>query len=231
MVAISLSFQSFTLLFINLSNSLVIVLLLMPPLCGMLFQMRFVPLPPWPLSESCSKPTCAPKHTHLSLDHRLAFSMVLDCSYVSGYWNFVGCFLFCCALESSCMGRLSAIKVKLELVKFTCKLFNMFFASHIYKTVHAGHMHKTPWVKQKLSFIWTLTLGKSLILVGDLSSTSLVLPPVLQFLPSQYTSLLVSFWCLLVKLSVGVEVSRFLLRSVGRVFLFMVWYLLLCLGQ
>ena len=49
-VAISLSFQSSTLLFINLSNSLVIVLLLMIPLCGMLFQMTFVPLPPWPLS-------------------------------------------------------------------------------------------------------------------------------------------------------------------------------------
>ena len=46
------NFQSSTLLFINLSNSLVIVLLLMLPLCGMLFQMRVVPLPPWPLSES-----------------------------------------------------------------------------------------------------------------------------------------------------------------------------------
>ena len=29
--------------------------------------------------------------------------------------NFVDCFLFCCALESSCLGRLSAIKVQLEL--------------------------------------------------------------------------------------------------------------------
>ena len=29
--------------------------------------------------------------------------------------NFVDCFLFCCALESSCLGRLSAIKVPLEL--------------------------------------------------------------------------------------------------------------------
>ena len=38
-VAISLSFQSSTLLFINLSSSLVIVLLLMLPLFGMLFQM------------------------------------------------------------------------------------------------------------------------------------------------------------------------------------------------
>ena len=77
-VAISLSFQSSTLLFINLSNSLAIVLLLMLPLCGMLFQMGFVPLPPWPLSESSLKPTCTPKHTHLSLDHPLAFSVVLD---------------------------------------------------------------------------------------------------------------------------------------------------------
>ena len=51
-VAISLSFQSSTLLFSNLSSSLVIVLLLMLPLFGMLFQMRFMPLHPWPLSES-----------------------------------------------------------------------------------------------------------------------------------------------------------------------------------
>ena len=56
-VVISLSFQSFSLLFINLSNSLVIVLLLMLPLCGMLFLMRFVPLPPWPPSESSLRPT------------------------------------------------------------------------------------------------------------------------------------------------------------------------------
>ena len=60
-VAISLSFlviPCHSLLFINLSNSLVIVLLLMLPLCGMLFQMRFVPLHPWPPSESSLKPTC-----------------------------------------------------------------------------------------------------------------------------------------------------------------------------
>ena len=46
-------------------------------LCGMLFQMRFVALPPWPPSGSSSKPTYTPKHTHLSLDHPLVFSMVL----------------------------------------------------------------------------------------------------------------------------------------------------------
>ena len=84
-VAISLPFQSFTLLFINLSNSLVIVLLLMLPLCGMLFQMRFMPLHPWPLSESNLKPTCTPRHTQLSLDHSLAFSVVFDPSSVSRY--------------------------------------------------------------------------------------------------------------------------------------------------
>ena len=59
----------FALLLINLSNSLVMVLLLMLPLCGMLFLRRFVPLPPWPPSENSLKPTCTPKHTHLSLDH------------------------------------------------------------------------------------------------------------------------------------------------------------------
>ena len=84
-VAISLSFQSSTLLFINLSSSLVIVLLLMLPMFGMLFQMRFVPLHPWPLSESSLKPTCTPKHIHLSLDHPLVFSIVIDPSSVSGY--------------------------------------------------------------------------------------------------------------------------------------------------
>ena len=84
-VAISLSFQSSTLLFINLSSSLVIVFAFDAPLFGMFFQMRFVPLHPWPLSESSLKPTCTPKHTHLSLDHPLVFSVVLDPSSVSGY--------------------------------------------------------------------------------------------------------------------------------------------------
>ena len=51
-VIISLSFQSSTVLFVNLSNSLVIVLLLMHPLFGMFLWMRFVRLPPQPLSES-----------------------------------------------------------------------------------------------------------------------------------------------------------------------------------
>ena len=90
-VAISLSFQSFTLLFINISSNLIIVLLLMLPLFGMLFQMKSVPLHPWPLSESSLKPTCTPKHTHLSLDQPLVFSVVLDPSSVSGYWNLVYC--------------------------------------------------------------------------------------------------------------------------------------------
>ena len=45
-VVISLSFQSSTRLFINLSNSLVILLLLMLPLFGMLYQTRFVLHPP-----------------------------------------------------------------------------------------------------------------------------------------------------------------------------------------
>ena len=45
----------------------------------------------------------------------LAFSVVLDPFYAPGYRNFDVCFLFCCALESSCLERLSAIKVQLEL--------------------------------------------------------------------------------------------------------------------
>ena len=45
-VVISFSFQSSTLLFINLSNSFVMGLLLILPLFGMLLQMTFVPLPP-----------------------------------------------------------------------------------------------------------------------------------------------------------------------------------------
>ena len=55
-VIISLSFQIFALLFINLSNSLAIVLLLILPLCRMLFLMRFMPLPPWPPSGSSLRP-------------------------------------------------------------------------------------------------------------------------------------------------------------------------------
>ena len=68
-VVISLLFQSSNPLFINPSNSLVIVLLFMPPTVRMLFLMRFVRLPPWPLSEGNSKPTCTPRHTHLSLTY------------------------------------------------------------------------------------------------------------------------------------------------------------------
>ena len=45
-MVISLSFQSANPVLISLSNGLVIVLLLMPPLVGMLFLIRFVHLPP-----------------------------------------------------------------------------------------------------------------------------------------------------------------------------------------
>ena len=41
--------------------------------------------------------------------------MVLDPCYAPGYRNFDVCFLLSCALESSYLGRLSAIKVELEL--------------------------------------------------------------------------------------------------------------------
>ena len=117
-VVISLSFQSSTLLLINLSNSLLIVVLLMLPLCGMLFQMRFVPLPPWPLSESSLKPTCLPVHQSIPTlawimpwnpPWCLTLLMSLDTETLST------AFRFCCALESSCMGRLSTIKVQLEI--------------------------------------------------------------------------------------------------------------------
>ena len=41
--------------------------------------------------------------------------MVLDPCYAPGYRNFDVCLLLSCALESSYLGRLSAIKVQLEL--------------------------------------------------------------------------------------------------------------------
>ena len=47
-------------------------------------------------------------------------------SYVPGYRIFYDCFLFFCSLESSCLGRLSAIKVQLEL-EFN-SLFNITMA-------------------------------------------------------------------------------------------------------
>ena len=56
-LVVSLSFPSFRPQSINLSDSLVIVLLLMLPLFGMLFLMRFVRLPLLPPSENTSKPT------------------------------------------------------------------------------------------------------------------------------------------------------------------------------
>ena len=83
-MVIPLSFQSYTLIFINMSNSFVLVLLLMPSLFGMLFLMRCVHPPPKHLSESCLKPTCTTRHTHFILNHPLVFSVVLEtlfCGY------------------------------------------------------------------------------------------------------------------------------------------------------
>ena len=83
---------------------------------GCFIKIKFVPLHPWPLSESSLKPTCTPKHIHVSLDHSLVFSVVLDplfCLWILKFGLLL--FLFCCALESSCMGRLSTIKIQLAL--------------------------------------------------------------------------------------------------------------------
>ena len=89
-------------------------------LCGILSLMWFVPLHPWPPSKNSLKPTCTPKHIHPSLNHPpgvLRGVRPLLCPWTQ---NFVDCFLFCCALESSCLGRLSAIKVQLELELGKC---------------------------------------------------------------------------------------------------------------
>ena len=61
-VVISLSFPSFNPQSINLSNSLVKVLLLIFPLFGMLFLRRFMGLTLWPHSENASKPTFTPAY-------------------------------------------------------------------------------------------------------------------------------------------------------------------------
>ena len=55
---------------------------------------------------------------------------MLDPSYVPGYRNSVDCFLFCCALESSCLGRLSAIRVQLELEFTVHFLINQIIKRH-----------------------------------------------------------------------------------------------------
>ena len=62
-VAISSSFQSSTHLFINLSSSLIIVAFGAPTVWN--------DLPDEIHSSPSLKPTCTPKHTHLSLDHPL----------------------------------------------------------------------------------------------------------------------------------------------------------------
>ena len=82
-VVISLSCPSFNSYF--LSNSLVIVLLLMLPLFGMLFLRRFVRPPLWPPSENASKPTFTPRLTLLSPTYPLGFSVVLGLFSVPGY--------------------------------------------------------------------------------------------------------------------------------------------------
>ena len=121
MVALSLSFQSSALLLIDLV-SLGIVLLLMFPLSGMLFQMRFVPLAPWPLSERSLKPTCTPKHTHLSLNHPLAFSVVLDPFFC--LWILKFCRLFLCQLtrqSADIMSSLCGVGVRVRVNNFFSK--------------------------------------------------------------------------------------------------------------
>ena len=78
-------FQSSNLLLISLSNSLVIVLVSMPPLFRMLFLMGFVyPSSLDPFRQQLK--TCLiPRHTHLSLNHTLMFSVVLNLFSVPGY--------------------------------------------------------------------------------------------------------------------------------------------------
>ena len=68
-VEISLLFPSFNPQSINLSNSLVIILLLMLLVFRMLFLRRFVCPPLSPPSENTSKPTFIPRHTLLSLTY------------------------------------------------------------------------------------------------------------------------------------------------------------------
>ena len=55
----------------SLQNSLVLVLLLMPPRSGMICRFMFVPPPQLDLSEGGLKPTSSPKHIHLSFPHVL----------------------------------------------------------------------------------------------------------------------------------------------------------------
>ena len=83
MVVIFLLFHG-SILLISLFKNLVIALLLMLPMLGMLFLVTFVHPPSKPLSGSSLKPTCTPMHTHLSLYHPLAFSVVLNLFSVPG---------------------------------------------------------------------------------------------------------------------------------------------------
>ena len=69
LVEISLSYPSFNPQSINLSNSLVIVLLLMLVLFGMLFLGIFMHPPLLPPSENASKSPFTPRHTLLSLTY------------------------------------------------------------------------------------------------------------------------------------------------------------------
>ena len=93
-------------------------LLLMLPLLGMLFQMRFVPLHPWPLSESSLKPTYTPKLTRLSLDHPLVFSVVLDPSSVSGYRNLSIALLVLLCLRVLLYGEIKRYKSPIRITTF-----------------------------------------------------------------------------------------------------------------
>ena len=95
-VVISLSFPSFNPQSINLSNILVIVLLLMLSLFGMLFLRRFVRRPLLPSSENASNPTFTPTLVLLT-PGVLRGAWTLFCPLIL---KLVDCVLFCCTLES-----------------------------------------------------------------------------------------------------------------------------------
>ena len=82
----------------------------MLPRCGMLFLVRFMPLPHWPPSESSSNLPVHQSIPTLAWIIPLVCSVVLDPCYAPGYRNFDVCFFVLFRLRVLLFGEIKPYK-------------------------------------------------------------------------------------------------------------------------
>ena len=117
----------------------------MLPLSGMLFLVRFVRPPLLPLSQNGSKPTFTPRHTLLSFTHP-GVPRGAELFSVPEYLDWLPVFVLLRLRVPFVLGRLSAIKVRLELElalnEFSIK------RTYINKQMHFGAVATEPIRKE-----------------------------------------------------------------------------------